>query len=225
MSVVHPDIHAPRLNSMPPNMRVVLTTCLSVLVCADGVLAQSGGHKNYSLITYTNKTYTSLTGSSLRAYSLQEALDMDTGYNERIELFTDGCLQPQGPPNCTATCNDNATAFGNLQDLRDCMSYPTVALAYQNQDLSDAFIDTANNLGIQPSRDNGSSSPVFKLIQTCLVDHCNMIPGCGETWAWRSQMAPFNESESDMAFIGLVYTVCEALPASLDSDIGGVGVL
>ena len=216
-------------SSFTAKMQASLACCISILLFAGNLLAFqlfSGNDesKTVSITTYTNATYSALTGL-LRAYSLQQALDMDTGYNQtHLVLFTDGCLQPQGPQNCTATCNDNATAFASLQDLRNCMSYPTVALLYRDQNLSDASIDMANKLGIQLSRDNESSSPVSKLIQTCFSDYCNMLPGCNETCASLSQgEGPFNEN--DIAFKALVDIICEALPASVDSDIGGVGVV
>ena len=149
-------------------------------------------------------------------------------------LFQDGCRQPDGTQNCTASCLDENAIFGSLDTLHNCMVYPTVADLYARNNLSNPSLPTFYNIE-KSKAGSGLSQDITNTIQKCLLDFCDSLTGCSNSLnAYNAQgdeyrmMSPsytnssfyiYNHTQSNYFF-----DVCNYIPASFNQDIGGIGV-
>ena len=196
----------------------------------------------------------SVTNSTLNisrsTYSFQDALSLfglnaygsfgSDLYSGPPYLFQNGCLQPDGTKNCTASCQDKSVAFSSLDTLHNCMVYPTVAALYAG-DNPDRLGNLSNpglaeDYNIQKAELNSTLSiNITTTIKTCLVDYCNATPGCTaglkQYDANNNMSSPSNIDSNFYIYNQITYQfgipefdICEFVPRSLNPDIGGIGV-
>ena len=176
-------------------------------------------------------------GISAPAFSLQDALS--SGYHSSTTLYTNGCIQTDGAPNCTAACQDEDQAFRTLESLNNCVLYIGIADAYANQDLSGNDTKVADELMIQNSTFGSSiSQKVNSTITACFDAYCNGSAECEGLISIKSWETPHNnpdnpdsEYSEDATFNVYEFgnqadELCGyiARPSPLNSDIGGIGV-
>ena len=179
---------------------------------------------------------------TLNTYSLQDALTPNgadsTGYTNGYiapYLFHTGC-QYNGVPNCTAACQEAGSAFSTLDTLHNCMMYPIIADQYAKNNLSSDITQLAQSLGIEKAEwPSTVPSNIAKTIGNCLDAYCDSLPGCS------SELQSYNDSAyaPDSTFgnftgsfyfdttaysPGTEFDLCEYYSASLNQDIGGIGV-
>ena len=183
---------------------------------------------------------------TLNTYSLQDALSPsgfdsiqaeDYGYITRY-LFDKSC-QYGGVQNCTAACQDPGSAFSTLDTLHNCMMYPIIADQYAKNNLSSDIAQLAQSLGIEKSTwPSAVSLNITNTISSCLVAYCATLEECMLT------ATTYNESNYDADEYNSIFTnstgpfyfdlgprqggsdfdLCRYLPASVNQDIGGIGV-
>ena len=185
----------------------------------------------------------------LNTYSLQDALSPNgadstqyytNGYIYTIPpyLFDTGCLY-HGVQNCTAACQDAGSAFSTLETLHNCIMYPLIADQYAKNNLSSDIVQLAKSLGIEKGQwPSPVSTNITKTIGSCLDAYCNStsLPGCyyelqqytdTDDGAIASTFKNFNGSfylQIDPDQAGTDFDLCWYLPASVNQDIGGIGV-
>ena len=185
---------------------------------------------NASQSTYSFQNALNLYGVyAYESYSYQYYSESDPPY-----LFQNGCTQPDGTQDCTASCQDRNAVFGSLDTLHNCMVYSTVADLYARSNLSNPTLPEYYN--IQKAKVN---SPVFinitATIKNCLMDYCAATSGCTEglkeydrqyTESSPSNITSnfyiYNHNES--YHVNPTFDICEYVPRSLNPDIGGIGV-
>ena len=183
---------------------------------------------------------------TLNTYSLQDALSPsgvdstqaeDDGYITRY-LFDTGC-QYDGVQNCTAACQDPGSAFSTLDTLHNCMMYPIIADQYAKNNLSSDIAQLAQSLGIEKSTwPSAVSLNIAQTISSCLVAYCATLEQCMPT-AVAYNESYYGDGEYDSMFTNSTgpfyfdlgprqgsseFDLCEYLPASVNQDIGGIGV-
>ena len=187
--------------------------------------------------TWISSVTNSTLNASVSTFSFQDALSLagratgSSSYYYPPVLFQNGCLQPDGSQNCTASCQDSNAVFGSLDTLHNCMVYPTVADLYARNNLSNNSLPEYYK--IQKSKVNSTLSiNITTTIQSCLIDFCTATPGCtsalngynGEYMMdspsnLTSRFYLFNQDGS-----GYSFDVCQYVPGSFNPDIGGIGV-
>lgn len=185
----------------------------------------------------------------LSTFSLQDALNPttygsflydgdDSDMANRSYVFLDACGPSLNEQDCTSTCQDAATVFGSLKTLRNCVAYSDIAYAYTHNNLSTGDQDLAIKLGIAKAglNDTASSMAVLGTINSCLVAYCGLFPGCSAdlnaqysnrlnaTIMYDTEIfsyANFVEANGGYGY----FDICGWIPASVNQDIGGIGVL
>lgn len=168
------------------------------------------------------------------SFSLQDAISSPI-YQPYATLYASGCNQANGPPNCTAACQNPSQAFHALDSLANCVLYVGIADAYARQDLSSNDTKLADNLVIQKG-ELGSpiSRNISSTIRACFDAYCDGSPNCtGLIVSTQTEGAP-NESYQNSSpeslnvynFGGQPDDLCGYIvrPFPLNSDIGGIGV-
>ena len=181
----------------------------------------------FDIASVTNQTIHANLGYHRTLFNLQDALfpslSGDSSYNEPSYLFADACNLGDGTQNCTASCL-NGMMFTNLQNLHNCMAYQIVAEQYQKNDLTQEAQTLVEKLNIEPASPNSTLvSSITQTIQTCLVDYCNSISGC-EDQMHSSPSQPGNDFDLYTDGGYLVESICDFLPAQINTDVGGIGV-
>ena len=193
----------------------------------------------------TNSTLNVLISNvPLNTYSLQDALSPNgadsTRYSYTVPpyLFDTGCLY-HGVQNCTAACQDAESAFSTLETLHNCMMYPLIADQYAKNNLSSEIVQLAKSFGIEKGQwPSPVSTNITKTIGSCLDAYCNStsLPGCyyelqqyteTDDGAIASTSKNFTGSfyfRIDPNKSGTDFDLCSYLPASVNQDIGGIGV-
>ena len=177
-------------------------------------------------------------------YSLQDALspngdDSTQAINGYIApyLFHTGCQYHDGGPNCTAACQDPESAFSTLETLHNCMMYPTIADQYDKNNLSSDIAQLAHSLGIEKGQwPSTVSLNITQTIGSCLDAYCNSLENCNSEIQYYNE-SYYGVSEStfknftgsfyfnlDPGRSGTEFDLCAYLPASVNQDIGGIGV-
>ncbi len=185
--------------------------------------------------TWISSVTNSTLNASVSTFSFQDALTL-SGRNSYEYLnppvfFQNGCLQPDGSQNCTASCQDSNAVFGSLDTLHNCMVYPTVADLYARNNLSNTSLPEYHK--IQKSKVNSTLSiNITTTIQSCLIDFCTATPGCTsalkEYDEYDKMYSPSNLTSSFYIFYqagrSSSFDVCQYVPGSFNPDIGGIGV-
>ena len=114
--------------------------------------------------------------------------------------------------------------------------YPIIADQYAKNNLSTDIAQLANSLGIEKGQwPSTVSSNITKTIGSCLDAYCNSLPGCNTDLQLNNESAygaqttfqNFNGSfyfDTDPYSLGTLFDLCSYLPASVNQDIGGIGV-
>ena len=157
---------------------------------------------------------------------LQNALDRDYPYhNNTIALFPNACKQSDGTFNCTAACQVNSTAFGDLETLHNCAVFPEISVNLANNNLTANARRLAEELNIVPSNDRSSlPSYVSNKIQTCLIDSCRADTDCNKTLSGINSNRKTNYTGVSFVINGNYFRLCGLTPAYVDADVGGIGV-
>ena len=194
---------------------------------------------------YVSDISNSTLNITLNTYSLQDALNPygagavpTNEYGEVAPyLFHTGC-EYNGTQNCTTACQDPVSAFSSLHTLHNCMMYPVVADQYSQGNLTQNIVDLARTLGIEKSIwPSTVSSNIADTIGNCLSDYCNTLEGCmnaarsyeydegnnGTADNFLNHTGTFYYS-LDPGYSYSSFDLCEYLPASVNQDIGGIGV-
>ncbi len=189
-------------------------------------------------------SYLITSSRSAPTFSLQDALSPWS--DSYTTLYTNGCNQTDGVPNCTAACQNATQAFATLESLHNCVFYIGIADAYASQNLSHNDTKLADEFMIQKSKFNSSiSQKVNSTLTTCFDAYCDGSPDCevlGSSTLWEGsdsrEEGPPNSSYSNTYstsfnayYFGSRYRyqldeLCGyiARPSPLNSDIGGIGV-
>ena len=180
----------------------------------------------------------------LNTYSLQDALspnslDSTQSFDGYVQpyLFETGCWV-DGVQNCTAACQEPASAFSTLDTLHNCMMYPVIADQYSKDNLSTEITQLAQSLGIEKAQwpSSSVSLKVTKTIGSCLDAYCGTLPYCTEA-AYQYNQSYYGD-DFDSSFLNQTgafyfdldhqevnpFDLCEYLPVSVNQDIGGIGV-
>ena len=179
---------------------------------------------------------------TLNTYSLQDALTPNgadsTAYTNGYiapYLFHTGC-QYNGVQNCTAACQEPESAFSTLDTLHNCMMYPIIADQYAKNNLSQDITQLAQSLGIEKAQwPSTVSLNITTTIGSCLDAYCDSLPGCNydlqsyneSAFASESTFRNFTGSfyfDTDYYSTGTSFDLCVYYSASLNQDIGGIGV-
>ena len=179
---------------------------------------------------------------TLNTYSLQDALTPNgpdaTGYTSGYiapYLFHTGC-QYNGVQNCTAACQEPESAFSTLDTLHNCMMYPIIADQYAKNNLSSDITQLAQSLGIEKAQwPSTVSLNITTTIGTCLDAYCASLPECSSelqsynesAYAYEGTFKNFTGSfyfDTDYYSTGTEFDLCAYYSASLNQDIGGIGV-
>ena len=188
-----------------------------------GISSVANSTLNASVSTFSFQDALTFAGRATGSYSYY--------YLNPPVLFQNGCLQPNGSQNCTASCQDSNVVFGSLDTLHNCMVYPTVADLYARNNLSNTSLPEDNN--IQKSKVNSTLYiNITTTIQTCLIDFCTATPGCTSALNEYNEdymmYSPSNLTSRFYLFTqaegGYSFDVCQYVPGSFNPDIGGIGV-
>ena len=195
---------------------------------------------------YVSDITNSTLNITLNTYSLQDALTpngpdstLNTNGWTMPYLFHKSC-QYGDAQNCTAVCQDPGSAFSSLDTLHNCMMYPVIADQYSKNNLSLDIVQLAQSLGIEKSKwPSPVSINITNTIGSCLDAYCTTLEGCmtdaqdynksyqGEI---NSTGGIFLDRYSTFYFNldpwqeGSSFDLCTYLPASVNQDIGGIGV-
>lgn len=191
------------------------------------------------LIWVTNATNSSL-NLSASTFSFQNAISVFPYVSHTVStpfLFENGCDQGNGTLNCTASCLDKSVIFDSLDNLHNCMMYPAVAEAYAEGNLTANTTAIMEDFAIQKSiKGSQPSLDIINTIQPCLLDYCATLNGCHyDSHASINSGDPSVSNGSyyypvldrrfqyDVSYSD-VFDICIFLPASVNPDIGGIGV-
>ena len=196
----------------------------------------------FPVLAITNATL----NISLNTYSLQDALNPNgvdstqyyiNGYVAPF-LFDTGC-QYKEVQNCTAACQDPGLAFSTLDTLHNCMMYPIIADQYSKNNLSLEIAYLAQSLGIEKSKwPSPVSLNITNTIGSCLDAYCSSLLGCNSAIQdfddngdlYGESGGTFNNFTGSFYYLnpdgtyGSGFDLCWYLPASVNQDIGGIGV-
>ena len=194
------------------------------------------GHFDVSAITNSTLNIT------LNTYSLQDALSPNSWHSTQDTdgyvlpyLFKTGCWV-DNVQNCTAACQEPASAFSTLDTLHNCMMYPVIADQYSKDNLSTEITQLAQSLGIEKAQwpSSSVSRNITKTIGSCLEAYCSTLPYCNESLPQYNQsfysyeVSFLNQNGSfyyDPTYLEVdPFDLCEFLPVSVNQDIGGIGV-
>lgn len=117
-------------------------------------------------------------------------------------LYSNGCRQPDGSVNCTAACLLPNTTFGDMYTLQNCVVYPRISESLAANNATDQAELIANQFGIVG--DLSIRNLIHNTTYDCLSDLCGTITTPGA--------------------ICVVDSVCNSVPVTVSSDVGGIGV-
>lgn len=203
---------------------------------------------NIMSATSQNISWWSGTNSSLgidsSTFSLQLALNpslegiIDYDLNIGIGgypgfIFVNGCTQPDGSQNCTATCTDESTVFGSLESIHNCLVYPTLADQLAATSLPVNVSEFLAGLSyVSSPKGSALSLNITSILQNCLLDYCDTLNGCASSLKRVSSDDSPTELNSTFYFASshdeaynARFDVCLFQTSSVNPDIGGVGVL
>lgn len=183
--------------------------------------------------------YTSRSYGRVNQGNLDRNDDDSLDYDVEVYAFMDACQDANGASNCTQICNDS---FGVIFDprpdhnplptLHNCIVLPNITTTgEQNVNVSraDEAYFTQKTMLDQLFYQRAARSTGNKTLQTirkCLEDYCRTtIKGCQSQLDWYG-----DAYDRDVMFGNsgygphLVRAVCNNVPQSIQSDVGGVGV-
>lgn len=162
-----------------------------------------------------------------KALGLQDAINSKyKSPNGAITVFPDACIQRDGTPDCTAACQDKTQMFSNLKTLHNCAVFPHISVQLANNNLTVDARRVAEELKIEPSND-GSSLPsdVSNAIQSCLLDSCKNNENCAGTLDGPKLNHSPNKLTGTRFIDNTYFTLCDPIPAYVNADVGGIGVM
>ncbi|KAK4951752.1 hypothetical protein LTR10_009671 [Elasticomyces elasticus] len=194
----------------------------------------------------TNYAYDDVSGASTDYdYSYNPDFINYTSYVTVVYLDSGGCKGPTGELNCSAACADPVRVWGDAATLSNCMVYPLIASAYgkgllnytvmstYNRTTGDRTYtntapSTADSFGIKPDANlNLSSAEPWKVINRCTEAYCNAISGDGSNCTITDAMGwnPTWHIGDYRPQLHFNTTLCQGINASLNQDLGGVGMI
>ena len=116
----------------------------------------------------------------------------------------------------SASCNGTfGTMFDSLETLHNCVIFPNVT-AFPHDETG----PTENALQLY-SLDNTAESTAANVVEkltACFVDYCTSLQGCEVPSGGDTRL--YYGSYGDE----LINSICNAIPADINSDVGGIGV-
>ncbi|KAK5681566.1 hypothetical protein LTS10_006099 [Elasticomyces elasticus] len=178
-------------------------------------------------------------------YNYNYDLVNSTSYVTVAYLDSGGCKGPSGELDCSAACADPARVWGDTATLFNCMMYPLIASAYGrgllnytvvsaynrttgNRTYTNTAPSTADGFGIKPDANlNLSSAEPWKVINRCTEAYCNAISGDGSNCTITDTMGwtPNWHIGDYRPQFHLNTTLCQGINASINQDLGGVGMI
>lgn len=170
-------------------------------------------------------------------YSFQDALQDAAGLaplESELTLYESGCHVDDGW-NCTAACLDPALGPALLWDgpeamytLQNCMVLPLIAYLLANGSLSQRQASLASKYSIEADLTLWSREG-WPVINGCMRAACEESSSGAEdcelsSSLWQPITYPLGQPNAPQA-LRVNASLCDCLDTSLDSDIGGMGML
>lgn len=119
----------------------------------------------------------------------------------------------------SASCNNTfGPMFESLSTLHNCFMFASVADgSFQNAGAN----QTAVKLHFVDDERNTTADNVARVLEGCLSEYCGTVPTCKEylqSQALRDDYVGYRKSQE------LASSICNTIPSSINSDVGGVGV-
>lgn len=79
--------------------------------------------------------------------------------------------------NCTESCQNASIIFSSMEDLHNCIMYPTISSIVSTGNLSQKGLEVANFFGITGDRDENiiTTSKIKQTVNGCMDDYCNSM--------------------------------------------------
>lgn len=171
-------------------------------------------------------------------FGLQDAMNIRydiPGQNFKYtSLFPDACEQDDNTRNCTTACLNNQQMFASLDTLHNCVVWPSIYVADEDDRLSPNATGLARSLGLKKGS-KGSSLPsrISTNIQNCLLASCDADDECGKKANLSHRPGGFRKAYSANLTGDLYYGLnsslhyfnpCQYINAPATADVAGIGV-
>ncbi|KAK5995553.1 hypothetical protein PT974_03965 [Cladobotryum mycophilum] len=158
-------------------------------------------------------------------FSFKDLIKKGIGGDQDITLFSSGCLI-DGVNDCPRACNDTETLFGSLETFYNCAALSSIA--HLTRDAKTYYV--SGRAEMNASSIMGTSSlydfdykPVLDSFISCAQAACGsdqLSVACDESI---KRLSPSNSSADDV--FDAMDVFCPDIPAQIDPDIFGPGVL
>ena len=158
-------------------------------------------------------------------FSFKQLVEEGVEDDQDIQLFSTGCRLPTGETDCTIACNETAMYFAGLETFYNCAALASIAHRTREGSmyyLSDEAERNASDIMGDGSLATFESRPVLDNFVTCAQSSCAR-DALGV--ACDPSIGRLNKNSSDGDILKAFDTFCPELPAEVDPDIFGPGVL
>lgn len=158
-------------------------------------------------------------------FSFKNLIENGVEDDHDIELFSNGCKLRTGEYDCTTACNDTSIFFSGLETFYNCAALASIAHRVREGSrfyLSDEAERNASEIMGDGSLATFEKRTVLDTFVTCAQSSCArdaLGVACDRS------ISQLNKSSSDADILQAVDKFCPELPAEVDPDIFGPGVL
>lgn len=119
----------------------------------------------------------------------------------------------------SASCNNTfGSMFESLSTLHNCFMFASVTDgSFQNADAN----QTAAKLHFVDNEQNTTANNVARVLEGCLSRYCDTVPTCKE---YLQSVTLGDNYDGYRKSRELASSICNTIPSSINSDVGGVGV-
>ena len=189
----------------------------------------------YQLSNITN--YSTNESIPIPIFGLQDAMNMKFDESAALKdhsLFPDGCVQKDGSRNCTASCSYAEQIFVSLDTLHNCVEWPSIWLADEDDSLTPFAADLTKSLGLEKGNKSSTlPSLISNNIQNCLISACATDTDCNTAANKRYPdgfQKHFQTNLDGGVYFGMnksltYFDPCPYIKAPVTADVAGVGVM
>lgn len=158
-------------------------------------------------------------------FSFKKLIEDGVEDDHDIELFSNGCKLRSGEVDCTVACNDTSELFSGLETFYNCAALASIA--HRTREGSNYYLNDEAERNASEIMGDGSLATFEKRY---VLDN---FVSCAQSSCARDALgvacdrsiSRLNRSSPDGDILAAIDTFCPELPAEVDPDIFGPGVL